>query len=87
MSTPDTAVQAGNAVRLAADGSAVPSIDLRTFRMLSDRERMMGPGKERAAVRARIMLYLPALLDHVDELAAAASSPVPPRPPGVLPRG
>lgn len=32
----------------------------------------MRPGKERAAVRARTMLYLPALLDHVDELTAAA---------------
>ena len=38
----------------------------------------MGPGKERAAVRARIMLYLPALLDHVDELTAAAEPSSPP---------
>lgn len=54
---------------------------------MSDRERMMRPGKERAAVRARIMLYLPALLDHVDELATAIEQPPPPRPAGGIPHG
>ena len=58
------------AVRLTADDPAAPSIDLATLRMLSDRERMMKPGDARAAVRARIMPYVPALLDHLDELAA-----------------
>jgi hypothetical protein len=36
---------------------------------------MMRPGKERAAVRARMMPYLPAPLDHVDELAVAIERP------------
>lgn len=72
MSTSNSIVPESGVVRLCAENPALPSIDLAGFRRLSDRHQMMGPGDERARVRARIMAYLPALLDHLDELTATA---------------
>lgn len=64
----------GARVRLVADDPAFPAIDLAAFRALSDRERMLPPGGERRKVQARLMVYLPALLDHLDELSPAAGA-------------
>lgn len=82
MSPTAAASSAPAAVRLAADGSDEPPVSLATFRLMSDRERMMRPSQDRAALRARLMLYLPALLDHVDELAAASAPGTISGPPG-----
>lgn len=82
MSTAD--MREGNAVsspiRLAADAADFPSINLATLRQMSDRERMMRPGTERAKLRARIAMYLPALLDLLDETPLTPSDPGSARP-------
>ena len=65
-------------IRLSADAVGFPSIDLATLRQMSDRERMMRPGTERAKLRARIVMYLPALLDLLDA-TPLTRSPGPPR--------
>lgn len=57
---------ASTPIRLSPDAVGFPSIGLATLRQMSDRERMMRPGTERAKLRARIVVYLPALLDLLD---------------------
>ncbi len=70
---------AGSAVRLAADDVGHPPIDLMTLRRLSDRERGMPSGSERARVRAKIAMYLPALLDLLDGTTLVPAEPPAPR--------
>jgi hypothetical protein len=76
---PGSAAPTQPAVQLIADGLGHPSIDLATLRRLSDRERSMGAGTERAKLRAKIVMYLPALLDLLDGTPLAPVDSAPPR--------
>jgi hypothetical protein len=66
-------------VQLTADGVGHPPIDLLTLRRLSDRERSMPGGIERAKLRAKIAMYLPALLDLLDGTPLLPVDPPAPR--------
>lgn len=69
------AASSAGPVQLPADDPDHPPVSLETLRRLSDRERLMPSGTERARVRAKLSMYYPALLDLVDELAADSRSP------------
>lgn len=61
---------AGTTIVLPADELGQPALELSRLRYLSDLERMSRPGPQKDRLRRRIMQYVPAVLDELEQMQA-----------------